>query len=280
MNYTPILKEIIDYVENNIYRPITLDEIAANFFISKFHFHRIFKVYTGISFGQYISKRRLQYIGDDILNERTTEIWKIALKYSYTQPQTLNRSFKKYYNITPTQYRKENTRALIQERLIILEKETISLNGKIRIDLSLEYFKKTKVYGLTYSIDLTKTPLTEEEIVAFTKVKSQDFVAIPQLKKIYYISIKKTKDIYTFGFFTDKKLDFSENFTIPSGLYALLHYSGDRLYNSLGVVINDIQSIFDKEHLAPNTDTLEVVQQFFIDNPAHYSIMIPVEVSR
>ena len=66
MNYTPILKEIIDYVENNIDRPITLDEIAANFFISKFHFHRIFKVYTGISFGQYMAKRRLQYIGDDI----------------------------------------------------------------------------------------------------------------------------------------------------------------------------------------------------------------------
>ena len=38
MNYTPILREIIDYVENNIYRPITLDEISANFFISKFHF--------------------------------------------------------------------------------------------------------------------------------------------------------------------------------------------------------------------------------------------------
>ncbi|WP_028856460.1 helix-turn-helix transcriptional regulator [Psychrilyobacter atlanticus] len=280
MNYTPILKEIINYVENNIYRPITLDEISANFFISKFHFHRIFKVYTGISFGQYISKRRLQYIGDDILNKRTEEIWKIALKYSYTHPQILNRTFKKYYSITPTQYREINLRKVIQDRLIILEKETISLNGKIRIDLSLEYFKKTKVYGITYSIDLTKTPLSEEDLVTFTKINSQNFIATPQLKKFYYVSIKRTKDIYNFGFFTDKKLDFKEHFTIPSGLYALLHYSGDRLYNSLDVVMNDIQSIFDKEHLTPNKNTLEVVQQFFIDNPSHYSIMIPVEVSK
>ncbi|MCS5421074.1 MULTISPECIES: AraC family transcriptional regulator [Psychrilyobacter] len=280
MNYTPILKEIIDYVENNIYRPITLDEIAANFFISKFHFHRIFKVYTGISFGQYMGKRRLQHIGDDILKDRSAEIWKVALKYSYTQPQILNRTFKKYYNITPTQYRKDNIRTIIQDKLVILEKETISLNGKIMIDLSLDYLEKTKVYGVTYSIDLTKTPLTEEEIVGFTKMKSQDFIGIPQLRKMYYVSIKRTKDIYTFGFFTDKKLDFSEHFTIPSGLYALLHYSGDRLYNSLDVVINDIQSIFDKEHLTPNRDILEVVQQFFIENPAHYSIIIPVEVSK
>ena len=104
------------------------------------------------------------------------EIWKIALKYSYTHPQILNRTFKKHYNIIPTQYRKDNIRKVIQDRLVVLEKETISLNGKIMIDLSLEYFKKTKVYGITYSIDLTKTPLTEEEIIAFTKIKSQDIL--------------------------------------------------------------------------------------------------------
>ena len=280
MNYTHILKEIINYVENNIDRSITLDEIAANFFISKFHFHRIFKVYTGISFGQYMGKRRFQHIGDDILNYRTMEIWKIALKYSYIHPQILNRIFKKHYNITPTQYRKNNIRKVIQDRLIVLGKETISLNGKIMIDLSLEFLKKTKVYGITYSIDLAKTPLTKEEIIAFTKMKSQDFIVTPQLKKFYYISIKKTKDIYIFGVFTDKKFDFEEHFTIPSGLYALLHYSGDRLYNSLDVVLNDIQSIFDKEHLAPNIDTLEIVQQLFTDNPTHYSIMIPTKVNK
>ncbi|MGB6129366.1 MAG: AraC family transcriptional regulator [Psychrilyobacter sp.] len=280
MNYTPILKEIIDYVENNINSVITLDEISANFFISKFHFHRIFKVYTGISFGQYISKRRLQYIGDDILNNKTTEIWKLILKYSYTQPQILNRTFKKHYNITPTQYRKHDLRKVIQEKLIILEKETISLNGKIRIDLSLEYFKKIKVYGIIHSIDLSRTTLNEEELIAFIKTKSQHFSATPKLKKFYYISIKRSKTIYTFGFFTDIKLDFKEHFTIPSGLYALLHYSGDRLYNSSGVVLNDIRSIFEKEHLTSHREDLEFIQQFFIDNPTYYSIMTPVRVNK
>jgi len=278
MNYTPLLKEIIDYIEINIDRPITLDEISTNFFISKFHFHRIFKVYTGISFGQYTNKRRLQYIGDDILNYKTTEIWKIALKYSYTHPQILNRIFKKHYNTTPTNYRKDMIRKIVQDKLIILEKETISLNGKITIDLSLDFLKKTKVYGITYSIDLTKTPLIENEVIEFIKKKSQDFIATPKLTKFYYISIKRTKKNHTFGFFTDNKFEFDECFTIPSGLYALLQYSGDRLYNSLDIVFNDIKSIFVKEHLIPHVDNFELVQQFF-DDPTHYSIIIPVEVN-
>lgn len=280
MNYTPVLKKVINYIEENICRPITLDDIATNFFISKFHFHRIFKIYTGISFGQYVSRRRFQCIGDNILENHKSEIWKIALKYSYTQPQSLNRAFKKIYNSTPTQYRKSSLRLIIQEKLVILDKETISLNGKMMIDLSLDYFEKTKLYGVTYSIDLTKTPLTEDEIVILTKLKSQDFIKIPQLKKMYYASIKKNKEIYTFGFFTDKKFDFKEKFTISSGLYAVLHYSGDRLYNSLDIVTNDIQSIFKKKNLTSNIDNFEVAQQLFIDNPTHYSIIIPVETNK
>ena len=280
MNYAPIVKKIIDYIEINIYHSITLNDITTNFFISKFHFHRIFKVYAGISFGQYITKRRLQYIGDDILKDKNIEIWKIALNYSYTQPQILNRIFKKHYNFTPTQYRKNNIRSIIQNKLVILEKETISLNGKIMIDLSLELFKKTKVYGITYSIDLKKIPLDEEEIIAFTKERSKIFIKTPNLKKIFYISIKKNKDIYIFGFFTDKKLNFEETFIIPNGLYALLHYSGNRLYNSLDIVLKDIESVLGKEHITPKTNTLEIIQQFSVNTPTNYSIHIPIIVNK
>jgi len=60
MNYHQRLKKVIDYIGQHFDEDISLDTLSAVFHISKFHFHRLFTAYTGLSLQQYIRWLRLK----------------------------------------------------------------------------------------------------------------------------------------------------------------------------------------------------------------------------
>ncbi|MBE5039761.1 AraC family transcriptional regulator [Ructibacterium gallinarum] len=53
------IQEVIQYINDHIGQAITLDQIAKEFFISKYHLCRIFKESTGFTVGNYIMNKRL-----------------------------------------------------------------------------------------------------------------------------------------------------------------------------------------------------------------------------
>ena len=50
---------ILDYIRDNLAEPLTLDQIAGRFFISKHYLCRIFKSATGFSVMEYIIYSRI-----------------------------------------------------------------------------------------------------------------------------------------------------------------------------------------------------------------------------
>ncbi len=53
------LREIILYINDNLTSPLSLDFLSDKFFISKYHLCRLFKSQTGLTVGQYVTKKRL-----------------------------------------------------------------------------------------------------------------------------------------------------------------------------------------------------------------------------
>ena len=53
--------KVIRYLNENIYRNISLDALARRFFVSKYHLCRAFKKHNGISVHGYINKKRVMY---------------------------------------------------------------------------------------------------------------------------------------------------------------------------------------------------------------------------
>lgn len=53
------IKSIIDFINANYTRKITLEEIAKNVFLSKYYICKIFKKHTGLTIKDYITKKRL-----------------------------------------------------------------------------------------------------------------------------------------------------------------------------------------------------------------------------
>ena len=53
------IQEMIQYINDHIGQALTLDQIAREFFVSKYHLCRIFKESTGFTVGNYIMNKRL-----------------------------------------------------------------------------------------------------------------------------------------------------------------------------------------------------------------------------
>lgn len=53
------VSEIISYINKNLAQPISLDELAEKFFLSKYYMCRIFKKSTGFTINQYITTKRI-----------------------------------------------------------------------------------------------------------------------------------------------------------------------------------------------------------------------------
>jgi AraC family transcriptional regulator len=110
------LRKSIDYIEENIKEKITLDDIAKHLYVSKYHFHRIFKVITSQKLMEYVRMRKLSLSLNDLMYT-DLKIEDIALDFGFEHVQSYNRSFKKAFGLTPSQFRLEKRSVPIVDKL-------------------------------------------------------------------------------------------------------------------------------------------------------------------
>jgi len=97
--------DIADYLSKNSERVSSLDDVAARFFISKFHMCRLFKEVTGYTVLEYLTILRIQK-ARQYLDQTNLSASEIAERVGYNSLTHFEKEFKKYMTISPTQYRK------------------------------------------------------------------------------------------------------------------------------------------------------------------------------
>ena len=98
----------IDFLDANLTREVTLDELATVACFSKFHFHRIFKHITGETVGQYVLRLRLQRAASELRFNRSMTVTEIAYDCGFAESSVLSRSFRQHYGTSPSEWRKSN----------------------------------------------------------------------------------------------------------------------------------------------------------------------------
>ena len=91
----------------NITQVPTLEEVAKVSSFSKFHFHRLFKTYTGETLNQFIRRIKLEQAAFSLLFDKERSITDVALSFGFSSSQNFATAFKKYFGMTPKTY-KEN----------------------------------------------------------------------------------------------------------------------------------------------------------------------------
>ena len=83
----------------------TVKDVVNNAPFSQSHLIRLFKQHTGKTLVEYLSELKMQR-ACELLTYTNSSILSIAMTLGYSDSSHLNRTFKKYYGVSPTQYKK------------------------------------------------------------------------------------------------------------------------------------------------------------------------------
>lgn len=100
-----LVRNIIKYININLFQSISLDNLCDEFHISKAHLCRIFKNATGTTVNDYIITKRLIFANELIASGyQATKAYLLSGFNDYT---TFYKAYKKRYNISPSQKKKQ-----------------------------------------------------------------------------------------------------------------------------------------------------------------------------
>lgn len=99
-----VIKKACGFITDNCTRNLTQTEVSDYCGFSSYYFSRIFKKYTGESFPEYLTKKRIAASTYLLLSD-TTSITDIAFKSGFQSISNFNKAFKKIMGYTPMQYR-------------------------------------------------------------------------------------------------------------------------------------------------------------------------------
>ena len=100
MEWLKRLGAAIDYIEENLDREISYDEVARIACCSTYYFQRIFSYVSGVSLSEYIRCRKMTQAAFE-LQRTDNKVIDVAHKYGYSSPTSFNRAFQSVHGIAP-----------------------------------------------------------------------------------------------------------------------------------------------------------------------------------
>lgn len=94
----------LDYVAENYMEDVTLDSLADYAGFSRYTLSRMFRQHTGMTFTQYLNRRRVA-MALELLSGTRMPVTQVALQCGFGSIATFNRVFREVQGCTPTQYR-------------------------------------------------------------------------------------------------------------------------------------------------------------------------------
>ncbi|WP_429965382.1 helix-turn-helix transcriptional regulator [Enterococcus sp. AZ072] len=139
-----IVDEIDICIEHSYSEALTLRFLSRKLGYSEFYTTRKFKEIAGMSFRDYLWKRKLAFALKEVRDSEKS-LLTIAFEYGFSSHEAFTRAFKKVFGIAPSEYRKNPQPVILRTKILAFDRYFLGL-GEIGMQKTTE---ELKIYFVT-----------------------------------------------------------------------------------------------------------------------------------
>lgn len=123
-----IVLQLLDYLDSNLYKKISLDDLSNTFHYHKDYLMRLFKRELGITIIDYLNRKKI-YHSIQYMRDFHRSATYLSIKFGFSSLEYYSEIFKKYIGVAPTVYYKYLNRDfdLGHEQFDIVNQNLVSL---------------------------------------------------------------------------------------------------------------------------------------------------------
>ena len=228
MNYFDRIQKVINYIGSNLDQKISLDILSEKSCISKFHFHRLFTAFTGLSLHQYVRWLRLKRAAHQLIVNKEESIVNTALNAGFDSHEAFSRAFKQVCGLTPNQFRQGNDWSFWESSPYCLP-----LEGEIEMNVTIKELNETRLAVIEHRGDPCLVANSVAKLISWAK--EQPINLKPKAGDAFGFGYDDPATTPAKDFRFDLGLKVPENFKLdsavierhlPSGRYAVAMHKG------------------------------------------------------
>lgn len=100
------LAYVVQYIQNNLQKPLTIDMLSKEACMSKSHFYRVFKNELGVSPVDFINSERIK-LASSLLKDPKRKIKEVYMECGFESRSYFNRVFKRMKKVSPGEYQSD-----------------------------------------------------------------------------------------------------------------------------------------------------------------------------
>lgn len=105
--YERRIHRVTAHIDEHLDQPLDLEVLAAVANFSAFHFHRLFRAWTGETLGDYLRRRRVETGALRLATQPGSSVLEVALAVGFGSGEAFARAFRQRFGSTPSAWRKE-----------------------------------------------------------------------------------------------------------------------------------------------------------------------------
>jgi len=230
MSYKERVDRVIDFIGKHLDEELELNELCRIACFSKYHFHRLFTVYTGLPLMSYIKWLRLKRAAHQLIVHKEKKIINIALDAGFECHESFTRAFKQICGENPTDFRLKSSWHSWEAPPYSLAKGDMKM-----INVSVKELPARRLAVIKHNGDPTKLGETVSRLISWAKLQPVNLK--PKPGESFGFGYNDPKEVPAEEFRFDLAITVPQTLKLdgeiiekqlPAGRYAVISHKGSR----------------------------------------------------